>query len=140
MPKREIVDTETGELHFAAFHKTPRHRIGFTMLFQDATLTLLTEHATTLTALHLRVLLYLLATTEFENQVALHVTEIAAALGHDRSATSRALSTLEGIGVIRRKPQPGNRPDQIVIDPHLAFRGKVGQKNKLLAQQWAATT
>ena len=107
-PTRTLQDVETEEVLHVLTPKIRRHRQPFTMIFCDALLALLStegrrdEDDSGMTLVHLRVLLYLLGSTEYENRLERFVTEIADDLGHDRSTVSKALDFLEERDLIRR--------------------------------------
>ena len=83
------------------------------------------------------MLLYLLASTGYENQLERFVITIADDLGHDRSTVSKALDFLEDRDLIRRSPPASGRPFTIDVHPALAFRGRTGQQARVLRERWA---
>jgi hypothetical protein len=142
-PTHVLEDMETGEVIHAVFPKVRRHRQPFTMIFCDALLALLSTEGrrhqddSGMTLVHLRVLLYLLGSTEYENRLERFVTEIAYDLEHDRSTVSKALDFLEERDLIRRTPAAPGRPFTIDVHPALAFRGRAGQRAAVLRERWA---
>jgi hypothetical protein len=142
-PTRVLQDVETEEVLHVLTPKIRRHRQPFTMIFCDALLALLCtegrrdEDDSGMTLVHLRVLLYLLGSTEYENRLERFVTEIADDLDHDRSTVSKALDFLEERDLIRRTSGGPGRPFMIDVHPALAFRGKAGQRAAVLREQWA---
>ncbi|SOC50159.1 MarR family protein [Blastococcus aggregatus] len=142
-PTRLLQDVETEEVIHVLTPKVRRHRQPFTMVFCDALLALLCTEGrrhpddTGLTLVHVRVLLYLLASAEYENRLERFVIEIADDLKHDRSTVSKALDLLEERELIRRTPNGHGRPFIIDIHPALAFRGKAGQRAAVLHECWA---
>ena len=142
-PTRVLQDVETEEVLHVLTPKIRRHRQPFTMIFCDALLALLcsegrrNEDDSGMTLVHLRVLLYLLGSTEYENRLERYVTEIADDLEHDRSTVSKALDLLEERDLIRRTSAGAGRPFTIDVHPALAFRGKAGQRAAVLREQWA---
>jgi hypothetical protein len=142
-PAHLLEDVETGEVIHAVFPRVRRHRQPFTMVFCDALLALLHsegrrhEGDTGMTLVHLRVLLYILGSSAYENRLERFVTEIADDLDHDRSTVSRALDFLEERDLIRRTSTGQGRPFTIDVHPALAFRGKAGQRAAVLHAHWA---
>ncbi len=142
-PTRVLQDVETEEVLHVLTPKIRRHGQPFTMIFCDALLALLCtegrrdEDDSGMTLVHLRVLLYLLGSTEYENRLERFVTEIADDLDHDRSTVSKALDFLEERNLIRRTSAGSGRPFMIDVHPALAFRGKAGQRAAVLREQWA---
>ncbi len=142
-PTRQLQDVETEEVLHVLTPKIRRHRQPFTMIFCDALLALLCtegrrdEDDSGMTLVHLRVLLYLLGSTEYENRLERFVTEIADDLDHDRSTVSKALDFLEERDLIRRTSAGARRPFVIDVHPALAFRGKAGQRAAVLREHWA---
>src|SRR3954452_16208740 len=140
---RQLPDVETGETLYALTPKIRRHQQPFTMVFCDALLSLLRtegrrqDHDSPLTLVHLRVLLYLLGSTGYENRLERFVIDIAEDLGHDRSTVSKALDLLEERELIRRTPAAPGRPFTIDVHPALAFRGRTGQRARVLRELWA---
>ena len=132
----EFVNTETGEVHLVAIAQRRLHTQPFVMLFQDTTLDLLLNRGRTLTALEWRVLIYMLATATYVNNVEGYICEIATELGHDRSSVSKALRVLEKLELIHRGLSIGNRPQPMQIDPNLAFRGTATQRGEMLQHGW----
>ena len=142
-PTRTLQDVETEEVLHVLTPKIRRHRQPFTMIFCDALLALLStegrrdEDDSGMTLVHLRVLLYLLGSTEYENRLERFVTEVADDLDHDRSTVSKALDFLEERDLIRRTSAGTGRPFTIDVHPALAFRGRTGQRARVLRELWS---
>lgn len=142
-PTRLLQDVETEEVLHVLTPKVRRHRQPFTMVFCGALLALLCtegrrhEDDDPMRPVHWRVLLYLLASTEYENRLDRFVTEIAEDLDNDRSTVSKALDFLEERHLIRKTSNGPGRPFTIDVHPALAFRGKAGQRAAVLHQLWA---
>jgi hypothetical protein len=142
-PTRLLQDVETDEVLHVLTPKVRRHRQPFTMIFCDALLALLGTEGrrhvddSGMTLVHLRVLLYLLGATGYENRLERFVTEIADDLKHDRSTVSKALDFLEERHLIRRTTNGPGRPFTVDVHPALAFRGKAGQRAAVLHEHWA---
>ncbi|MGR7027237.1 hypothetical protein [Geodermatophilus sp. URMC 62] len=140
-PSRRLKDLDTDEVHYIAVRAVPRHRQAFTLLFCAPLLMLLRtegrrhEGDEPLRPVHLRVLLYLVATCGYENQVQRHVSDIADDLGHDRSTVSRALLALRERALVRTESVAG-RPLTIHLHPALCFRGKPAQRAAALRDHW----
>jgi DNA-binding MarR family transcriptional regulator len=140
---RQLQDVETGETLHTLTPQIKRHKQPFTMVFCDPLLSLLCTEGrrhdddSGMTLVHLRVLLYLLASTGYENRLERFVIEIADDLGHDRSTVSKALDLLEERELIRRTPAAAGRPFTIDVHPALAFRGRTGQRARVLRELWA---
>jgi hypothetical protein len=142
-PTHLLEDVETGDVIHAVFPRVRRHRQPFTMIFCDTLLDLLRtegrrhEEDDPMRPVHWRVLLYLLASTEYKNRLDRFVIEIADDLGNDRSTVSKALDLLEERELIRRTSNGHGRPFTIDVHPALAFRGKAGQRAAVLHERWA---
>lgn len=135
MPKT-LLDTDTGEYKIVAFPIRPRHGDGFSLVFTDALAQFLAGPGRDLTRVELRVLMYLIATTGYGNVLTTYATSVAEDLGHDRSAVSRALATLEKLQVIRRAPHGRAGATEISLSPHLVFRGGVAARTAMLKGGW----
>lgn len=135
MPKYQNI--ETGEIHLVGIVRRPRHRDGFGLVFQEPLLNLLGDAERRLSALEWRLLLYLIATMEYENIIDAHIGELAEGIGHERSAVSKALTKLEGHRLVRREDMPGSRPRRIRVNPDLAFRGNASQRGAAKRDFWA---
>lgn len=105
-------------------------------MFTDALATFLAGPGHALTRVELRVLLHLVATTGYGNTRVTYATAVAEDLGHDRSAVSRALATLERLDVIRRAPHGRAGATEISLSPHLVFRGGVTARTAMLKDRW----
>jgi DNA-binding MarR family transcriptional regulator len=142
-PIRTLQDKDTEEVIHVAFPKVRRHRQAFTMVFCSPLLALLCtegrrhEDDDAMRPVHWRVLLYLLASTEYENRVDRFVTEIAEELGNDRSTVSKALQVLQERDLIHMNPNGSGRPTTIHVHPALCFRGKAGQRAAALHEHWS---
>lgn len=140
---RILRDVETEEVVHVAFPKVRRHHQPFTLLFGDAMLGLLRSEGRTDTEnkpmrpVDWQLLLYVVASAEYENRLERYVTEIAEELDKDRSTISRALQSLESRELIYVEPRRPGRPLTIHLHPALAFRGKAGQRAAVLHEQWA---
>lgn len=124
----EYANVQTGEIHLVGIVKRPRHTETFSMLFQKPLLQLLGDKELRLSALEWKLLLLLMGSMEYANTLDTHISELAAAIGHERSAVSKALTKLEGAGLIYREDMPGTRPRRIHVSPELAFRGGFRQR------------
>jgi hypothetical protein len=140
-PTRRLKDLDTDEVHFVAVRNIPRHSQQFTLVFCEPLLMLLrtegrrNEGDAALRPVDLRVLLFLISTCGYENQLRWHVSDIATALGHDRSTTSRALRALQDRSLIRVSNTA--RPLTIYLHPALCFRGKPAQRAAALRDYWS---
>lgn len=126
MPKFQNI--ETGEIHLVGVVRRPRHPEGFGLVFQQPLVDLIEDGERRLSALEWRLLLYLVAVMGYENIIDAHIGELAHGIGHERSAVSKALTKLEGHGLIRRESMPGGRPRRIRLNPELVFRGNASQR------------
>lgn len=124
----EYANVETGEIHLVGVIKRPRHTEAFSLLFQEALLALLADTNLRLSALEWKLLLLLISSMEYENTLDAHISELAEGIGHERSAVSKALTKLEGAGLIKRQHMGGTRPRRILVDPAFVFRGTFGQR------------
>jgi DNA-binding MarR family transcriptional regulator len=109
----EYQNVETGEIQLVAIVRRKLHTDGFTIVFQEPLLAFLTGPGSELTALELRLYLYLWATVEYANVVEAYIAEIAIGMGTDgrrgpdRSSVSKALRRLEELDLITREHLPG---------------------------------
>ncbi len=124
----QYANVETGEIQLVGVIKRPRHKESFSLLFQEALLALLADTNLRLSALEWKLLLLLISSMEYENTLDAHISELAGRIGHERSAVSKALTKLEGAGLIKRQDMGGTRPRRILVDPALVFRGTSGQR------------
>jgi hypothetical protein len=131
-----LQDVDTGEIRLVAVPVRPRHRDSFSLLFTDALQQFLAGQGRDLTRVELRVLLHVIATAGFGNTATTYASAIAEELGHDRSAVSRALATLEGLDVIRRAPHGRAGATDISLSPHLVYRGGVKGRTDMLKDRW----
>ena len=129
-------DVDTGEIRLVAVPVRPRHRDGFSLVFADNLEIFLAGPGRDLTRVDLRVLMFLIATTGYGNTQTTYASAIATALGHDRSAVSRALAALEKLDVIRRSPHPRAGATDISLSPHLVYRGGVKGRTTMLKDKW----
>lgn len=125
---------EGQEVKYVAVVRPRTHKEGFTMLFQQGLLDLVCNPETRLSSTEWRLLAYLCGTMEYENQTEQYVSEMAQALGQDRSTVSKALDRLELRGLVQRLPGVGRRPGVVLVNPLLAFRGRVGQRARVLRE------
>ena len=132
----KMQDVDTGEIRLVAVPVRPRHRDGFSLLFTDALQHFLAGTGRDLTCVELRVLLHLIATAGYGNTLTTYASTIADALGHDRSAVSRGLATLESLDVIRRAPHGRAGATDISLSPHLVYRGGVKGRTDMLKDRW----
>ena len=137
------LNLETGETRLVEIaRKPPVHDQAFTMLFNEALLAVLENDGRSepsdepFSKLDYRVLLFLVACTDFGNRQEWFVVEIARALGHDRSSVSRSLAKLQQRGLLKMHPQGYGRPFVFLLQPRLAFRGKSSQKAAALREHW----
>ena len=124
----EYANVETGEIHLVGVIKRPRHREAFSLFFREPLLELLADTHVRFSALEWKLLLLLISSMEYENTLDAHISELADRIGHERSAVSKALTKLEGAGLIKRQDMGGTRPRRILVDPVLVFRGTFGQR------------
>ena len=129
-------DVDSGELHIVGVVKRPLHKQPFTMIFREELAALITDDCAQLSKLQWKLFLYLVAIVEFENVVEISITDLAKAIGHDRSSISRALCDLEALELIHREPARGTRPRRILLNPHLVFRGRQPQRSQMLKSGW----
>ena len=135
--KLRLRNEETGQLHIVAKVRYAKHSEPFTILFREEMVALLSGVGSTMSGSEWKLFLYLLAQMDFGNSIERHIKELAEGLVCDRSSVSRALPRLEELGLIRRDDAVGNRPRRIVVDPHVAFRGTVKQRDEVMRQGWS---
>lgn len=133
MPR--LRDVDSGELHIVGVMKRRLHKDPFTMVFCEELAALITDADAQMSQLQWKVLMYLIAVVEYENAVDITITDIARAIGHDRSSVSRALRRLEALDLVHRVTGRGTRR-QILLDPHLVFRGREPQRAQMLKAGW----
>jgi DNA-binding transcriptional ArsR family regulator len=140
---RPLVDAETGEVVHVAFPRVRRHHEPFTLLFGGSMLALLRSEGRTdaedkpMRPVDWQLLLYVVASAEYENRLERYVTEIAKDLGKDRSTISKALQSLEARELVYVEPRRPGRPLAVHLHPALAFRGKAGQRAAVLNEHWS---
>ena len=133
---KQFLDPDTGEYRIVAFPVRAKHGDGFTLIFTDTLELFLAGPGRDLTRVELRVLLHLIATTGYGNTQTTYASANAAALGHDRSAVSRAMATLEKLDVIRRAPHPRAGATDISLSPHVVYRGGAKGRSAMLKEGW----
>jgi DNA-binding transcriptional ArsR family regulator len=139
---RALRDVETDEVVHVAFPKVRRHRQPFTLLFGDALRALLVtegrghEDDQRMRPVDWQLLLYVVASAEYENRLERYVTEIAEEPKKDRSTISKALQSLEARELVYVEPRRPGRHLTMHLHPALAFRGKAGQRAAVLNEIW----
>jgi hypothetical protein len=130
MPKKELVDLETGEMLYAVIPIRQKHLGGgFFMALQEGFMYLAQLDLPGRTR---RVLDYLFAKLDFENWIRITQSQIAKDLGLDRADVSKAIKQLVDHQIILKGPKVGNSWTYR-LDPAFGWKGKA--KNKKAAER-----
>ena len=119
------LDAETGELMEGCLVYVPyrpKIRRGWFMAFQDAFIEMSKDRE--LTGEVARVLYYFFGKLDFENYIHLSQTEIADALGMQKTHVSRAVKTLCDKGILLKGPKVG-RSITYRLNSDYGWKGKV---------------
>lgn len=104
----------------------------FIMLFQEISRTIVPKLKPTTC----QVLLYIFGNTEYGNYTAYRVQKIADDLGYKRNAIGRAIKELKDFGVLLSiANDTDHRSDAFTINPHVAWRGTIQQRGKIIKQK-----
>jgi hypothetical protein len=110
------------------------HSRRFVKLFQSELLLLLDLD---LTLVQVRVLAYLIAKGGYGNSIpGVQIVAVARKLKHDRTTVSRALKTLETMGLIRRTVDADSPTPRIDLNPWLVFKGNSYGRAAAIADNW----
>lgn len=85
-----------------------------------------------------RVLFMILGKLDFENYLLLSQTEICDELGLQRPNVSRAITRLEGQGILIRGPKAG-RSSTFRLNPSFGWKGSAGNHQKALRDRMKAS-
>ena len=127
MSKKQLIDSETGEIVYAVVPIRQKHiGGGFFMGIQEGFLHLAKSN---LTLEETRIIMLLFSKLDFENWLRISQSDIAKELDMQRSNISRAIKRLVEKGILHKGPKVGTSWTYR-LDPSFGWKGKASKKKQ----------